>query len=450
MTETNIRPIALIIDDEADIRELLMMTCERLGVDSREAETVKDAERELSQNSFNLCITDMRLPDGNGLDIIRLINRDYPKLPVAMLTAHGNMDTAIEALKAGAFDFVNKPIELKTLNNLIKSALRLQQVDNQTKTKDQRLQLLGESDEMYKLRNTIDKLARSQAPIYIKGESGTGKELVARLIHQNGPRSEHPFIPVNCGAIPSDLIESELFGHVKGSFTGATQDREGLFQAASGGTLFLDEVADLPLDMQVKLLRAIQEKSIRPVGASKESPIDVRILSATHQDLSALVKERAFREDLFFRINVIELPIPSLRDHAEDIPVLVEHITNRICKSMGLPKHVMEKDALKAISHHSFPGNVRELENVLERAITLCEENRITLDDLQLSTSESPLSEDIGNIDGVGLDIYLANIERKILTDVIEKCRFNKTAAAKKLKISLRSLRYRLERLGIN
>ncbi|MDH3354926.1 MAG: sigma-54 dependent transcriptional regulator, partial [Chromatiales bacterium] len=284
------RPLALIIDDEADIRELLSMTLDRMGVDSREAETVKEAKEALSKHAFNLCITDMRLPDGNGLEVIKLINKDYPQLPVAMLTAHGNMDTAIEALKAGAFDFVNKPIELKTLKNLIQSALKLQQTDKQTEPKDQRLKLLGDSEVMCKLRDTINKLARSQAPIYIKGESGTGKELVARLIHQNGPRAEQPFIPVNCGAIPSELIESELFGHVKGSFTGANQDREGLFQAANGGTLFLDEVADLPLDMQVKLLRAIQEKSIRPVGASKEISIDIRILSATHQDLSELVK----------------------------------------------------------------------------------------------------------------------------------------------------------------
>jgi two-component system response regulator PilR (NtrC family) len=346
---------------------------------------------------------------------------------------------------------VNKPIELKTLNNLIKSALRLQQVDNQTKTKDQRLQLLGESDEMYKLRNTIDKLARSQAPIYIKGESGTGKELVARLIHQNGPRSEQPFIPVNCGAIPSDLIESELFGHVKGSFTGATQDREGLFQAASGGTLFLDEVADLPLDMQVKLLRAIQEKSIRPVGASKESPIDVRILSATHQDLGALVKERAFREDLFFRINVIELPIPSLRDHAEDIPVLVEHIMNRICQSMGLAAHIIGDSALTTITRHSFPGNVRELENILERAITLCEGHIITENDLQLTESLliSRSKAEEFNPQTENLDQYLLEIEKRAILEALEKNRFNKTAAAKQLGITFRSLRYRLQRLGL-
>lgn len=294
------KPLALIVDDEADIRELLSMTLERMDVDSCEAETISDAKQLLESNTFNLCITDMRLPDGNGLELIREINKNHPSIPVAMLTAHGNMDTAIEALKSGAFDFINKPVELKTLKTLIQSALKLQKSDKREKPRDQRLKLLGESAEITKLRKTIGKLARSQAPIYIKGESGTGKELVARLIHQMGPRAESPFIPVNCGAIPADLIESELFGHVKGSFTGANQDRAGLFQSANGGTLFLDEVADLPLDMQVKLLRAIQEKSIRPVGASKEVTIDIRILSATHQDLATLVKEGSFREDLFF------------------------------------------------------------------------------------------------------------------------------------------------------
>lgn len=446
------KPLALIVDDEADIRELLSMTLERMDVDSCEAETISEAKQLLESNTFNLCITDMRLPDGNGLELIREINKNYPSIPVAMLTAHGNMDTAIEALKSGAFDFINKPVELKTLKALIQSALKLQQSDKREKPRDQRLKLLGESAEITKLRKTIGKLARSQAPIYIKGESGTGKELVARLIHQMGPRAESPFIPVNCGAIPADLIESELFGHVKGSFTGATQDRAGLFQSANGGTLFLDEVADLPLDMQVKLLRAIQEKSIRPVGASKEVTIDIRILSATHQDLATLVKEGSFREDLFFRINVIELPTPSLRDHPEDIPLLIKHITARICSNMGLTEHKLSKEALKLITTYPFPGNVRELENTLERAITLCESNTIIPDDLQLtqlklsptSATDTILPED------VGLDTYLAETEKRILTEALENNRFNKTAAAKDLKITFRSLRYRLQRLGID
>lgn len=450
----NNKPLALIVDDEADIRELLSMTLERMDVDSCEAETISEAKQLLESNTFNLCITDMRLPDGNGLELIREINQNYPSIPVAMLTAHGNMDTAIEALKSGAFDFINKPVELKTLKTLIQSALKLQQSDKREKPRDQRLKLLGESSEITKLRKTIGKLARSQAPIYIKGESGTGKELVARLIHQMGPRAESPFIPVNCGAIPADLIESELFGHVKGSFTGATQDRAGLFQSANGGTLFLDEVADLPLDMQVKLLRAIQEKSIRPVGASKESTIDIRILSATHQDLSTLVKEGAFREDLYFRINVIELPIPSLREHPDDIPILIKHITNRLCVNMGLPEHTIDKDALKQIISYPFPGNVRELENILERAITLCEKDIITLDDLNLTKSRAnSLSVDLDNTqlpEGIGLENYLENVEKKILSTSLENNRFNKTAAAKELKISFRSLRYRLQRLGID
>jgi len=444
--------VALIVDDEADIRELLSMTLERMGVDSREAETIAEAKQLLESQSFDLCITDMRLPDGNGLELIREINQNYPSIPVAMLTAHGNMDTAIEALKSGAFDFVNKPVELKTLKTLIQSALNLQQTDRKDTPRDERLKLLGDSPEITKLRATINKLARSQAPIYIKGESGTGKELVARLIHQNGPRAEQPFIPVNCGAIPADLIESELFGHVKGSFTGANQDRVGLFQAADGGTLFLDEVADLPLDMQVKLLRAIQERAIRPVGASKESPIDIRILSATHQDLSALVKEGAFREDLYFRINVIELPIPSLREHPEDIPLLIKHITDRICSNMGLAKHHLNKEALEQISAYAFPGNVRELENILERAITLCEGNAITPDDLQITQSNLELSTETDSLlpENIGLDNYLAEMEKRVLAEALKKNRYNKTATAKDLKITFRSLRYRLQRLGID
>lgn len=445
------RAIALIVDDEPDIRELLSMTLERMGVDSCEAETIAEAKQLLESQPFDLCITDMRLPDGNGLELIKEINQNYPAIPVAMLTAHGNMDTAIEALKSGAFDFVNKPVELKTLKTLIQSALNLQQVDKENTPRDQRLKLLGDSPEITKLRQTINKLARSQAPIYIKGESGTGKELVARLIHQNGPRAEQPFIPVNCGAIPADLIESELFGHIKGSFTGANQDRLGLFQAANGGTLFLDEVADLPLDMQVKLLRAIQERAIRPVGASKEIPINIRILSATHQDLSALVAEGAFREDLYFRINVIELPIPSLRDHPEDIPLLIEHITGRICGNMGLAEHKLNNEALKQLTTHHFPGNVRELENILERAITLCESNTITPEDLQLTQSRlnQPSAEDLLLPEDIGLDSYLAETEKRILSEALENNRYNKTATAKGLKISFRSLRYRLQRLGI-
>ncbi len=452
MNSEHKRALALVVDDEADIRELLSMTLERMGIESHQAESIKEAKHQLAQNSFNLCITDMRLPDGDGLEIIKLINLKYPETPVAMLTAHGNMDTAIDALKAGAFDFVNKPVELQTLRDLIKSALQLQKFAKRDTPKDQRLRLLGDSDEIATLRKTINKLARSQAPIYIKGESGTGKELVARLIHQNGPRGEQPFIPVNCGAIPSDLIESELFGYMKGSFTGANQDREGLFQAANGGTLFLDEVADLPLEMQVKLLRAIQEKSIRPVGASKEIPIDIRILSASHQDLGMLVKEGSFREDLFFRINVIELQIPPLRDHPEDIPLLVSHIINRICNGMGLTEKTVTKEALEHIIHHPYLGNVRELENILERANTLCEEDRITSSDLHLPTtqffSNPPTGPD--NPENVGLEQYLLKVEKRVVSDALENNRFNKTATAKQLGISFRSLRYRLQRLGLD
>jgi two-component system response regulator PilR (NtrC family) len=447
------QPHVLIIDDEPDIRELLALTLSRMGLRSSEAETVAEAREQLQQGSFDLCLTDMRLPDGNGIELIRHIQQHHPELPVAMITAHGKMDTAIEALKAGAFDFLNKPVELQALRELVNSALRLKGSILVSTTPGNTPQLLGSSPAIESIRQMVRKLARSQAPVYISGESGTGKELVARLIHAQGPRAEMPFIAVNCGAIPAELMESELFGHKKGSFTGAQSDKDGLFQAANGGTLFLDEVADLPLAMQVKLLRAIQEKAVRPVGAPQESHVDIRILSATHKNLAEQVAGGTFREDLYFRLNVIELHIPSLRERSEDVPLLVSHITQRLAKQMGVNQPILNQGALAALQRHPFPGNVRELENILERALTLCEGEQIDQSDLQLPEYHRKSIQnkrgDEAELGEENLEDYLERIERQLLERALEQAKHNKTAAARALGISFRSLRYRLQKLGM-
>jgi two-component system response regulator PilR (NtrC family) len=395
----------------------------------------------------------MRLPDGNGIELVEEIGRQHPDLPVAVITAHGNMESAVHALKAGAFDFVSKPVDLQVLRQLVQAALKLNLSQPPATKPIESLQLktvlLGDSKAMESIRAMISKLARSQAPVFISGESGTGKELAARLVHEQGPRRDYPFIAVNCGAIPRELMESELFGHKKGSFTGALGDKAGLFQAANGGTLFLDEVADLPLDMQVKLLRAIQEKTIRPVGAQQESPVDVRIISATHKNLPLLVERGEFRQDLFYRINVIGLDIPPLRERREDISLLVDNILSRLAEKNGIPKSRIEKDALHELSAQPLPGNVRELENLLERAVTLCEGDEIGLEDLQLpATSPAPMQPEIG--EEMPLEAYLEQVEREVIAKALEETRWNRTAAAKKLGISFRALRYRLKKLGID
>ena len=439
---------ALIVDDEPDIRELLEITLGRMGINCESAATLSESYELLKSDSFDLCLTDMRLPDGNGIELVSYIQQHHPELPVAMITAHGNMESAIEALKAGAFDFVSKPVDLSILRNLVSSALKLESKPA-TKVKMTGSRLLGHSSAIEATRKKINKLARSQAPVYISGQSGSGKELAARLIHDNGPRADKPFVPVNCGAIPSELMESEFFGHKKGSFTGAVADKNGLFQAAEGGTLFLDEVADLPLSMQVKLLRAIQEKSIRPIGEHKEIPIDVRILSATHKNLAELVEQGGFRQDLFYRINVIELHIPALRERPDDIPILIDHFLDNIAHEWQTDKPALDKQALNALQAYSFPGNVRELENILERAMTLCEEDVITEADLQLP---EVLQSDLGNYiqpDEFTLDSTLDEKEREVIEQALEKTRYNKTAAAKLLGISFRALRYRIKKLGI-
>lgn len=445
------KSLALIVDDEADIRELLSLTLARMNLEVTTAGSIGEAKAELERREFDLCFTDMRLPDGSGMDLIAHIAKHHPETPVAMITAYGNVDAAVQALKIGAFDFVSKPVDLSVLRNLVQSALKLRG-ERRVESNNALGRLLGDSPAMQRVRATIQKLARSQAPIYISGESGVGKELAARAIHELGPRAFGPFVPVNCGAIPTELMESEFFGHKRGSFTGATADKDGLFQAANGGTLFLDEVAELPMHMQVKLLRVIQEKSIRPIGARSEIPVDVRILSATHKNLQKLVEQGAFRQDLYYRINVIELAMPPLRERPEDIPQLARHFLDRLAPEWGLSKPQLSTDALRALVAYEFPGNVRELENVLERAVALCEGDVIEEEDLQLrQRSAAPaVPADPAAAARVGLTEYIDTLEREALLKALEECRYNKTAAAKKLGITFRALRYRLKKLGID
>jgi two-component system response regulator PilR (NtrC family) len=447
------KPRILIIDDEPDIRELLEITITRMGFDTDSADTVSSAISQLQDNSYSLCLTDMKLPDGEGMQIISHIQRHCPQTPVAMITAHGSTEMAITALKSGAFDFVNKPIEIDRLRALVNSAIKLDKNIEQVEYSGQ-VQLLGNTPAIESLRNKITKLARSQAPVYISGESGSGKEVVARLIHANGPRGSAPFIPVNCGAIPSELMESEFFGHVKGSFTGAIENKQGLFEAAQGGTLFLDEVADLPMPMQVKLLRAIQEKAIRKVGSNEEVAIDVRILSATHKDLATEVSSERFRSDLFYRINVIELNVPALRDRQQDIPLLTDFALEKLSQEWQISKPSLTKEAIEALNQYTFPGNVRELENILERAYTLCENDLITEQDLQLPTTQvtnNPVTTNTNNSEQAFGDLegYLANIEVDAIKLALEQTRWNKTAAAELLGVSFRQLRYKLKKLNL-
>lgn len=459
---------ALIIDDEPDIRELLEITLGRMQIDTHSAANVTQAKQLLAQHTYDLCLTDMRLPDGTGLEIVDFIQQHQPQLPVAVITAHGSIDTAIESMKAGAFDFISKPVDLSTLRKLVNTAIESSQLIPQPIPK--LTPIIGESKAIQDLIRSIEKLARSQAPVYISGESGSGKELVAHSIHDLGPRANNPFIAVNCGAIPRELMESEFFGHKKGSFTGAHQDKTGLFQAAEGGTLFFDEVADLPLDMQVKLLRAIQEKSVRPVGAAEEITTDVRILCATHKNLETEVKEGRFRQDLFYRLNVIQLAVAPLRERREDIPLLTQHLLNKLASEINLPVPKLSADAQKILENYQFPGNVRELENILERAFTLCESNIIDGSDLQLRDNPITQSEKTYTTPGKtssrqnagivdyparcaeysSLDEYLQDVEKEILCNALEQAKWNKTLAAKHLGISFRSLRYRLQKLGLD
>jgi len=453
-------PRALVVDDEPDIRELLEITLTRMDLEVVCAENLERAYAVLESAAPDLCLTDMRLPDGSGLDLVRELARRHPDVPVAVITAHGDVGSAVEALKAGAFDFVSKPVELPVLRGLVTTALRTAR-GRQGSART----LIGDSEAMRSVRATIAKLARSQAPVFISGESGTGKELAARMIHEQGARGTGPFVPVNCGAIPEDLMESELFGHRRGSFTGAVADKAGLFQAADGGTLFLDEVAELPLSTQVKLLRAIQERSVRPVGSEREIPVDVRILSASHQNLAERVRAGRFRDDLYYRLDVITLRIPPLRERPEDLLPLTRHVLERI--SGNLPGAVPELDAqaLAALMRYPFPGNVRELENVLERAVALCESDRIGVSDLGLQRDAAEAAppapgavaapgesrpESAADVAGGPLDEVLESVEKETILRALEQSRWNKTKAAKLLGLSFGALRYRMQKLGLD
>jgi len=462
---------ALIVDDEADIRELVEITLLRMGIRTEAADCVAEARRQLESRSFDFCITDMKLPDGNGIDLVRHIQASGSGMPVAVITAHGNAQAAVESLKAGAFDFVQKPLNLTVLRKLVDSALQLQE---QAHAADPTDRLLGNEASIVQLRGLIERLSRSQAPVHINGESGTGKELVARLIHEKGPRANQPFVPVNCGAIPDELMESEFFGHLKGSFTGALRDKQGLFQAAEGGTLFLDEVGDLPLHMQVKLLRALQERAVRPVGAETEIPVNVRIISATNLRLADQVAAGAFRQDLFYRLNVIEVRTPPLRERRGDIPLLANQVLRRLATDAALdPAPQLDESALRTLVGYDFPGNVRELENILERAITLCEGNRIVATDLQLrpptidalnspaptiargglvtpaaAAPQAPAAPPPG-ASPTSLDEHIEEIERQAIREALEKARYNKTKAAELLGMTFRQLRYKVKKLGI-
>jgi two-component system response regulator PilR (NtrC family) len=435
----------LIVDDETDIRELIALTLERMGIIAETASNLDDARHLLSVRNFALCLTDMRLPDGNGLDLVRYIGSHHPGLPVAVITAYGSADNAVSALKAGAFDYLSKPISLKQLRPLVESALKLQNHDAPVAGA---LKLIGDSAPIEQARTMIDKLARSQAPVYISGESGSGKELAARLIHLNSSRSDGPFIGVNCGAIPENLMESEFFGYKKGAFTGALHDKAGMFHAANGGTLFLDEVADLPLAMQVKLLRAIQEKKVRMVGGTQEESVDVRIISATHRNLSTMMEAGQFRQDLYYRLNVIELKMPALRDMSQDIPVLAQKLLEKQCLQTGAPVPTIDEDVRDMLMRYSFPGNVRELENILERALALCDGKRIQSEDILLKSGIKARAP--ADTQGMALPDYLENIEKQAILEALQKTNHNKTAAAKLLGVSFRTLRYRLSKLGLS
>ncbi len=454
------QPTVLIVDDEPDIRELLSMTLESMEISPDTAADVAEARHKLQTAEFHFCLTDMRLPDGDGLELVQWMQRHAPGVPVAVITAHGNVETAVRALKLGAFDFVSKPVRVKDLRKLVSTALKLRgaTLDQQ----DGSDRLLGSSPAMERVRAMIAKVARSQAPVHIVGDSGTGKELVARLIHDSGPRAGMPFVAINCGAIPTELMESELFGHQKGSFTGATTDKEGLIRSAEGGTVLLDEIAELPLLMQVKLLRVIQERAVRPVGDTREIPVDVRFLSATHRDLGALVADGAFREDLYYRINVIELEVPPLRARGEDLLELAGHILARLAPRVGMAVPTLSDGAAKLLLAHAFPGNVRELENTLERALALCEGGTIEAGDIQLrrpggppEPGESPPTARPASHDPVlipesgDLGGQLEDLERAAILKALEQARYNKTQAAKLLGISFRALRYRIKKLGI-
>lgn len=441
MTRSNV----LVIDDEPDIRELFMLTLSRMGLSCDIAVDFKQGIDYIKQNNYSLVLTDMRLPDGDGIDIVKFIQKFKPQLPVAVITAYGNVEGAVNTLKAGAFDYVSKPIDLVMLKELVKTALAMKNVNQE----DDHELLVGDSLVMRQLRENIQKLARNQAPVFIQGDSGVGKELVAQMIHAHGPRKDKPFIPVNCGAIPVELMESEFFGHKKGSFTGAIADKSGLFVAAHGGTLFLDEIAELPLAMQVKLLRAIQEKAIKPIGELYEIPVDVRILSASHKNLLEEINAGRFRQDLYYRVNVIELHVPTLSERLSDIPALASTILRKLAKTQNKDSITLQPECLNVLQNYHFPGNVRELENILERAMAMCEGDVIEVNDLYIPqiTTTIPVTASLNSASLPGL---LLDQEKELILEALKKTKWNRTAAAQLLGISFRTLRYRLKKLGLD
>lgn len=434
----------LVIDDEPDIRELLTLTLLRMGLDCDAAADFKEGIDCIKNNNYALVLTDMRLPDGEGIEIVKFIQKNKPQVPVAVITAYGNIEGAVNTLKAGAFDYVSKPVDLSSLKGLVKTALSMQNTVETTEDDT----LVGASGVMNQLRESIYKLARSQAPVFIQGDSGVGKELTAQLIHSKGPRADKPFIPVNCGAIPAELMESEFFGHKKGSFTGAIADKSGLFVAAHGGTLFLDEIAELPLAMQVKLLRAIQEKAIKPIGELYEVPVDVRILSASHKNLLEEINEGRFRQDLYYRVNVIELRVPTLAERLSDIPLLAAAILKKLAKNQNREPVRMDAACLELLKTYHFPGNVRELENILERAMAMCEGDIIEPRDLHLPQNMTPVAAQTASV-SANLNGFLKDQEKELILEALEKTKWNRTAAARLLGVSFRTLRYRLKKLGI-
>lgn len=462
------QPLVLFVDDEEDLCTLMQMMLSRMGIETHVAYRIAQAKKMLSEHHYDVCFTDLNLPDGSGLELVEEISQQYPQLPVAVLTAYGNMDIAIAALKAGAFDFVSKPIKQTHLEQLLQKALN-NPVQPQASSEDalEQRMLIGQSAPIEQLRVTLKKIARSQAPVFITGESGTGKEVVANLVHRLSNRNEGPFIAINCGAIPSDLLESELFGHKKGSFTGATQDKQGLIQSAHGGSLFLDEIAELPLNMQVKLLRAVQEKAIRPIGSDTEIDVDFRVISASHQDLESLVQQGKFRQDLFFRIHVMDLVLPPLRERGQDILILAQHFIQKVCREWEIEVKALTTRGKDFLLAQYYPGNVRELRNIIERAITLSDDDYIDVQHLQSSPLRRSVNTPVLSIDQMlttpseltlaprklpdeGLELYLENIEKEILLNALNITHWNRTLAAKKLGMSFRSLRYRLKKFGLD
>jgi len=445
--------LVLVVDDEPDIRELLELTLVKMGLGVDAVGSIAEAKERLQGASYDLCLTDMRLGDGEGLELVRHIAGLAADLPVAVITAYGSAENAVAALKAGAFDYVSKPVGLEQLRALVKSALSLPE-----RTEAAGRQLLGTSAPLDQVRSLIGKLARTQAPVHTSGESGSGKELAARLIHENGARRDKPFVPVNCGAIPETLVESELFGYRKGAFTGANEDRDGFFQAAHGGTLFLDEIAELPLHTQVQLLRAIQERRVRKVGATQEEPVDVRIICATNQSLAGMVEAGRFRRDLFYRLNVVDLTMPPLRECREDIPLIASHILQRLAAQNGVTPPHLSPGALEELMAYDFPGNVRELENILERALALSPAEELGSADLALHRiapeeeepeSQGSESQPAAQPLDAPLPAYLDRLEREAILQALGRTGFNRTAAARLLGITFRQLRYRMQRLGI-